>query len=633
MYRGLDAYKLKYKFYSFSILFMEKLLLLQNSWDSPMEKVTPPSIIDVKKSSSLSRTETLSIGGMILTRALMPLIATTTKYGAIGYAIHEFGKQSHVINAIESFGVGIITWMGTPFAHLYEKGFSSESVASLLIVGVVGFALFFARSSKFNFIGRDIARLVGDAWFSFQYLRKTFAQYGIDGDKKSLKKRLLQYFNFSAFWLDYFSLTKLERELVLSWNLDIVGMYTKVAEYFQKTYHAGIVWFENKTEDGLLELRFYRPVNMKEDALIKLSKNDILHSIWLDINKYSLDVFVGNEIILQLMRKQDKKQVRLKDYLPQMKPDNRYYGVTEKRALVSELINLSHANHVGVFWSTWTGKSVFTAGLLYSLYLNNPDWNFSVADIKGDFAFAQDVKRIRYASDIDDILRLIDQIVMHVRAIHSELKQLGYPNLQAYFDAVPKEKRKQFMKPMAFFMEEFSYLLDMSKELQGMTYENLVMNIRTLVQIGRSAGFSLVLSLQKPLAEALWSTIIKDMLKVVSFRTSSTGEVLAFWEKTGLELDKLEIWEAVHMTNGKYQKFRTFNVDNTTLKTLKENFFSYGKSLLNEYLSYARSVWRFCFDDANWFWLSRKQFDTLSKKCQEEGTLIKRSNNSLEFTD
>lgn len=104
---------------------------------------------------------------------------------------------------------------------------------------------------------------------------------------------------------------------------------------------------------------------------------------------------------------------------------------------------------------------------------------------------------------MDDILRLIDQIVMHVRAIHSELKQLGYPNLQAYFDAVPKEKRKPFMKPTVFFIEEFSYLLDMSKELQGMTYENLIMNIRTLVQIGRSAGFSLVLSLQKPLAEAL----------------------------------------------------------------------------------------------------------------------------------
>ncbi len=607
--------------------------LFQNPWDSSIGKVSSAST-DAKTSSALlSGTDIFSIGGVILTRALMPLATTTAKYGAVGYAIHELGKQSHVINAIESFGVGIITWMGTPFTHLYEKGFSSESIASLLIVGVVWFALFFARSSKFNFIGKDIARLIGDVWFSFQYLGKTFAQYRKDGDKKSLKKKLRKYFSFFSLWLDYFSLTKLERELVLSGNLDIVGVYMKVAEYFHKTYHASIVWFENKTEDWLLELRFYRPVNMKEEALIKLSKNDILHSIWLDINKYSLDIFVWNEITLQFMQKQDKKEVRLKDYLPQMNPNTRYFGVTEKRALVSEPINLSHANHIGVFWSTWTGKSVFTAGLLYSLYLNNPDWNFSVADIKWDFSFAQDVKRIHYASDIDDILRLIDQEVMQVRAIHSELKQLGYSNLKAYFDAVPEGKRKPFMKPKVFFIEEFSYLLDMSKELQGMTYENLIMNTRVLVQVWRSAGFSLVLSLQKPLWEALGSTIIKDMLKVISFRTSSTGEVLAFWEKTGLELDKLEIWEAVHMTNGKYQKFRTFNVDNATLRTLKENFFSYGKSLSNEYLSYARSVWRFCFDDADSYGLSRKQFDTLSKKSQEDGILIKRSNNSLEFMD
>lgn len=88
---------------------------------------------------------------------------------------------------------------------------------------------------------------------------------------------------------------------------------------------------------------------MKEEALIKLSKNDILHSIGLDVNEYSLDIFVRNEITLQLMKKQDKKEVRLKDYLAQMNPSTRYFGVTEKRALVSESINLSHANHIGVF--------------------------------------------------------------------------------------------------------------------------------------------------------------------------------------------------------------------------------------------------------------------------------------------
>jgi hypothetical protein len=588
---------------------------------------------DVKKSSALSRTETLSIGGMILTRALMPLVTTTAKYGAIGYAIHELWKQSHTINAIESFGVGIITWMGTPFAHLYEKGFSSESVASLLIVGVVGFALFFARSSKFNFIGKDIARLIGDAWFSFQYLGKTFAQYRKDGDKKSLKKRLRKYFSFFFLWLDYFSLTKLERELVLSGNLDIVGVYMKVAEYFHKTYNAGIVWFHNKTEDGLIELRFYRPVNMKEEALIKLSKNDLLHSIGLDIHEYSLDIFVWNEITLQLMRKQDKKEVRLKDYLAQMNPSTRYFGVTEKRALISEVINLSHANHIGVFWWTWCGKSVFSAGLLYSLYLSNPTWSFSVADIKWDFSFAQDVKRIRYASDLDEILQLIAQIVMLVQAIHSELKQLRLTNLEEYFKNIPENERKPFMKPHVLFIEEFSYLLDLTRELGWTAHATLVMNTRSLIQIWRSSWLSLVISLVKPLSEAVGSTIIKDMLKVVSFRASSTGEVLAFWEKTGLELDKLEIGEAVHLHNGKYQKFRTFNVDSKTLGTLKENFFSYGKSLSNEYLAYARSVWRFCFDDADSYGLSRKQFDTLSKKCQEDWILIKRSNNSLEFTD
>lgn len=99
-----------------------------------MKRVLPPSITDGKTVSALSRADTLSNGVIASVRASMPAIGIATKYGAIGYAVHELGKQSHVVNAIESFGVGIITWMGTPFANLYEQGLSSESIASLLIV-------------------------------------------------------------------------------------------------------------------------------------------------------------------------------------------------------------------------------------------------------------------------------------------------------------------------------------------------------------------------------------------------------------------------------------------------------------------------------------------------------------------
>ncbi len=99
-----------------------------------MIELSHPPITDGKKISTLSGVDLLSNGVIASVRASMPAIGIATKYGAVGYALHELGKQSHVVNAIESFGVGIITWMGTPFANLYEQGLSSESVASLLIV-------------------------------------------------------------------------------------------------------------------------------------------------------------------------------------------------------------------------------------------------------------------------------------------------------------------------------------------------------------------------------------------------------------------------------------------------------------------------------------------------------------------
>lgn len=118
---------------------------------------------------------------------------------------------------------------------------------------------------------------------------------------------------------------------------------------------------------------------------------------------------------------------------------------------------------------------------------------------------------------------------------------------------------------------------------------NFIMNVRALVQIGRSAGFSVLLSLQKPISESLGnSTIIKDMIRPISFKTQGTGEVLTFNQKTGLELDKLSIGEAVYMQDGEFHKFRSFNVSQKFLNTLKENFPENPKSLPDEYFEYAR---------------------------------------------
>lgn len=630
------------KFYFLSILFMEKLLLLQNSWVSSMKRVSPPSITDGKIVSALSRADTLSIWGMLLIRGFMPIATITTKYGAIGYAIHELGKQSHMVNALESFWIGVITGIGTPFVKLHERGFSSETIASLLVVGVIGYVLFFTRLSKFNFIGKDVSRLAWDSWFAFQYLSKTFAQYRNDGDKKSFKKKIRKYFNFYSFrWLHYFNLSKLERELVLSGDLEIVTLYMKVAEYFHKTYQAWLTGFENRSEDWFVEFRLYRPKGMKEETLAKLSQNDLLHSIWLDVNKYTLKIYVANEIVLKFVVKQAKKEVNLEEFLPKMTSGNLYLGVNDRNELVSYPIQLSHANHIGVFWMTGQGKSIFNSGLLYSMYMNNSDWNFSFADVKWDCSFAQGVKRIRYASEVTDILSLTNQKVMLVKDIHAELKRVGARNLEEYMKNTPKSEQKSFMKPEFFIIEEFSYLIDAIKELEWIQQwmgilesANFIMNVRALVQIGRSAGFSVLLSLQKPISESLGnSTIIKDMIRPISFKTQGTGEVLTFNQKTGLELDKLSIGEAVYMQDGEFHKFRSFNVSQKFLNTLKENFPENPKSLPDEYFEYARWVWRFCFDDADMFGLTRKQFDTLSKKCQEDWILIKRSNNSLEFTD
>jgi hypothetical protein len=54
---------------------------------------------------------------------------------------------------------------------------------------------------------------------------------------------------------------------------------------------------------------------------------------------------------------------------------------------------------------------------------------------------------------------------MHVQSIHSELKQLRLANLEEYFKNIPEKEWKPFMKPEVLFIEEYSYLLDLTREL------------------------------------------------------------------------------------------------------------------------------------------------------------------------
>ena len=47
--------------------------------------------------------------------------------------------------------------------------------------------------------------------------------------------------------------------------------------------------------------------------------------------------------------KQAKKEVNLEEFLPKMTLGNLYLGVNDRNELVSYPIQLSHANHIGVF--------------------------------------------------------------------------------------------------------------------------------------------------------------------------------------------------------------------------------------------------------------------------------------------
>jgi hypothetical protein len=425
-------------------------------------------------------------------------------------------------------------------------------------------------------------------------------------------------------------LSKLEKEFLKEyWDRFNIKLYENISTYFKNKFNCSIISFYVNNWTRIIKIN--RPKELKASELNKLNIKDILHSIWYNINRYEISIEIWNIIEVVFSEKNSGQIINILDYINSFSKDKYQLWLDVSWKLVSLPITYSNANHLGIYGQTWQWKSLFSSSLLYWLYQNNPKYQFYVLDIKWDFYWAKNVRNISYTKNNREIYNIMWEIVLNIKKVQEELSKNNVRNIDEYLELGIENKLN--ISPVYIIIEEYSSLLDEMSLLWKEFYESFLENTKNIVQIWRSAWYSAIISLQKPLSESFWSTIVKDMITPISFKTIWNWEVLAFWEKTGLELDKFDKWEAVCLIEGKYKKFKTFYIDKATLDKFNEENRIDTKSSVDRYMEYARSIDSFKLEHALKYWISRANFDKLSKLYQEQWIIKKLPSNHLVFNN
>lgn len=236
---------------------------------------------------------------------------------------------------------------------------------------------------------------------------------------------------------------------------------------------------------------------------------------------------------------------------------------------------------------------------------------------------------------------MVDKIKQNMEKIQNELNFKQTRNINEYMKLDSKD-RETFVKWTFIFFEEFSYLLDLIWELWNSEKAEFITNIKTLIKVGRSSGNNVILSLQKPVVEDLGSNSIKEMIRPISFKALWAWEVVAFWEKTWLELDKLNIGEACLFLEGRYVKFQSFYIEKSTLDRLKLDFKEENKDLIQEdwindnislFIKAAEARWILSLADSEKYNVSRRNFDKISQEMQSSWRVVRNKENKLIFVN
>lgn len=430
-------------------------------------------------------------------------------------------------------------------------------------------------------------------------------------------------------WRFYSDLSILDKKILKETSFDLTSLITKINDYFRVTqWYEWVKVSDYKVINSNKVFTLNRPHNLEKARIERIDDTDILNGIWLSIEKYNLVKRVANDIFLEITELTNNTVYLMKDYLHTFPKKHFIFWFDILWNEVKFPLDFSQANHLGVYGMTGGWKSNFTTSILYSLYSLNPSYRFVVLDIKWDFKHFSNMERVEYAKSVWDIHKLLGKVSADMTHINNVFAEKRVRNFTEY-ENLPSEQKDVDITPVFIFVEEFSILLDSIQNKQIKV--DIINSVKQIALAWRSIAHTLIFSLQIPLKAIIWERQIVHMVKPLSFFIDNNMNRHIFWGTIDVDLSKLQIWEWVIKNTWYVKKFKALFIEKDDLDTLESKNTKTPISNKMKYFEHAKKIHSFSKKEALEFWLSRSDFDELSKELQEKWVLEKASNNSLLF--
>lgn len=173
--------------------------------------------------------------------------------------------------------------------------------------------------------------------------------------------------------------------------------------------------------------------------------------------------------------------------------------------------NIDNARHMLVCGTTGSGKSVFLHNLIVSFLCNQSDYLYLVDCKRVEFGIYKDEAMV-----VNDVFgeRSVASVTSHlIHAMEERYKQMekdGVNDFSDFLQIHPNERRHILV------VDELSDLIS-SKEAKKMVIPRLL----RLAQLGRAAGFHVILATQRPDASVIDGTLKDNIPTRMAFRTPS----------------------------------------------------------------------------------------------------------------
>ena len=211
-----------------------------------------------------------------------------------------------------------------------------------------------------------------------------------------------------------------------------------------------------------------------------------------------------------------------------------FIGQTRARSIYT---NFSENPHLLIGGQTGGGKSTFLRQFITTLYCNNPDYNFTLIDMKGGLEFQifdqrNRVTVISKTPEAKHIFEKLDKMLTDRLEIlkANKCKDLDEYSKKSKSDRVlPKdfsENKLHFSRHIVVIDEAAELFLGGGKNMIS-DVQSISRNTARIAAQGRAVGIHLIIATQKPDAKAVNGQIKANLTGIISFPMATLGASLS----------------------------------------------------------------------------------------------------------